>query len=165
MKNSILILMAIAVLFASCASTTMIQSIPSGAKVYIDEQPVGNTPYRYTDTKIVGSHTNVKLTMEGYEPYYTGFSRTEQVDVGAIIGGLFVWIPFLWTMKYNPTHTYELVPLLSNPASDEYYNNDYEYEPVKSKADKLRELKQLLDENLITKEDYEKQKKRILEED
>jgi hypothetical protein len=38
-------------------------------------------------------------------------ARNERVDAGAIVGGLFFWIPFLWTMQYNPSHTYEMVPL------------------------------------------------------
>lgn len=103
--------MSVILLFASCASSTMINSIPSGAKVYINGEPVGTTPYLYTDTKIVGSIVNVDLKKDGYEPFYTTFSRTEQVDVGAIVGGVFLLFPFLWTMQYKSTHTYELIPL------------------------------------------------------
>ncbi|MDD3079445.1 MAG: PEGA domain-containing protein [Paludibacter sp.] len=105
------VLMSVILLFASCASSTMINSIPSGAKVYINGEPVGTTPYLYTDTKIVGSIVNVDLKKDGYEPFYTTFSRTEQVDVGAIVGGVFLLFPFLWTMQYKSTHTYELIPL------------------------------------------------------
>ncbi len=112
--KTISLLLVGAILLTSCASTTMIQSTPSGAKIYLDGQPVGSTPYRHSDTKIVGSTTTVKLVKEGYEPLNTSFSRDEQVDVGAIIGGLFVWIPFLWVMKYNPIHTYELSPSTFN---------------------------------------------------
>jgi hypothetical protein len=36
---------------------------------------------------------------------------------------------------------------------------------TKSKADRLRELKQLLDENILTQEEYEIEKKKILDED
>jgi len=46
--------------------------------------------------------------MEGYEDFLGSFSRDEEVDVGAIIGGIFFLFPFLWTMKYKPFHTYEL---------------------------------------------------------
>ena len=35
-------------------------------------------------------------------------AKPEKFDAGAFIGGLFIWIPFLWIMKYKPTHTYEL---------------------------------------------------------
>jgi len=36
---------------------------------------------------------------------------------------------------------------------------------AKSKADRLRELKQLLDEKILTQEEYEKEKMKILDED
>lgn len=105
------VLLAVAVLFASCSSTTLIESVPNGAKLYLNGEYAGVTPYNYTDTKIVGSTTMVRLEKEGYETLNAAFSRNESVDVGAIIGGLLVWVPFLWTMKYKPVHTYELKPI------------------------------------------------------
>ncbi len=107
MKSAAL-LVAVAVLFASCSSSTLIQSEPSGAKLYMNGEYKGVTPFSYTDTKIVGSTTEIRLEKEGYEPLYTMLSRNESADVGAIIGGVFFLFPFLWTMKYNPVHTYEL---------------------------------------------------------
>jgi len=120
MKNETLTTKAISliliglILFTSCSSTTMIQSSPSGAKIYIDGQAVGSTPYTYSDTKIVGSTTMVKLEKSGYDPLNVTFSRNEKADIGAIIGGCFLLFPFLWTMKYNPVHTYELTPDSTN---------------------------------------------------
>ncbi|QCR21290.1 PEGA domain-containing protein [Pontibacter sp. SGAir0037] len=156
------LLLASSILFSSCASSTVIQSNPSGAKVYLDGEPVGETPYTHRDTKIVGSGTSVKLEKEGYETFNTYFSRDEEVDVGAIVGGFFFLVPFLWTMKYKPTHTYELKPIseVGQPSNLTQQNGT----PVKSKADKLRELKQLLDEKIITQQEYETEKKKILEE-
>lgn len=117
-KNSLLmkssaLLMAVVVLFASCSSSTLIQSEPSGAKLYMNGEYMGVTPFSYSDTKIVGSSTEIRLEKEGYEPLYTMMSRDETADVGAIIGGVFFLFPFLWTMKYKPTHNYELIPLSS----------------------------------------------------
>lgn len=155
------LILAGAILFSSCVSTTSIQSVPSGAKVYIDGQPAGTTPYTYSDTKIVGSMTTVKLEKEGYETTNVAFSRSEQADVGAIIGGILVWFPFLWTMKYNPVHTYELSPVSTQqgtPANAPFIQNNQ-----KSKAENLRELKQLLDDKIITQEEFDKEKKKILE--
>ncbi len=111
LKKSTALLMVVAVLFASCSSSTLIQSNPSGARVYMNEEFLGVTPFSYSDTKIVGSTTSLRLEKEGYEPLYTYISRNEEADIGAIIGGLLVWVPFLWTMKYKPVHTYELKPL------------------------------------------------------
>ncbi len=159
--KTVSLVLAGTILLSSCVSTTMIQSTPSGAKVYLNGESVGKTPYSHTDTKIVGSTTTVKLEKEGYEPLNTSFSRNEEVDVGAIIGGLFVWIPFLWTMKYKPIHTYELSPTLDINQTTISKKNQ---QNTKTKVDRLRELKQLLDEKIITQEEFEKGKKKILEE-
>ena len=102
----------------------------------------------------MGSTTIVRLEKEGCEPYITSFSKNEKANVGAIIGGFIAWVPFLWAMKYKPTHTYELSPILDNQPTIS----------TRPKADRLRELKQLLDEEIITQEEYEKEKKKILEE-
>jgi len=138
----------------------MIQSKPSGAKVYLDGEIVGKTPYYHTDTKIVGSTTTVRLEKEGYETFNTAFSRNEQADVGAIIGGVLVLVPFLWTMGYKPIHTYELTPLLDNQPNVSLEKK----KTTKSKLDRLRELKKLLNEKIITQEEFEKEKKKILDE-
>jgi len=154
------VVLALMILFSSCASSTMIQSVPPQAKLYIDGEPVGTTPYQHRDTKIVGSTTTVRLEKEGYQPYYTSFSRDEEVDVGAIIGGVFFWFPFLWTMKYKPTHTYEMIPIQDTDSNS--LENSTTITNTASKADEIRELKKLLDEGLITKEEYQKEKEEIL---
>lgn len=102
-----------AAVLAGCASTTIINSEPSGASLYLNGEKVGVTPYTHTDTKIVGSTTTVTLKKEGYQDLVTAFSRNEEASVGAIIGGIFVLVPFLWVMEYKPSHFYEMVPLKS----------------------------------------------------
>lgn len=153
--------LAVVILFASCSSSTMIVSNPSNAKLYVDGEMVGQTPYMHRDSKIVGSVTSVKIEKEGYIPLFSDFTKNEEADVGAIIGGLFVWIPFLWTMKYKSVHNYELKPILTDKEiktdSEQIQTNS------KSKAVRLRELKQLLDEKIITLEEFEKEKAKILE--
>ena len=170
MKKSIItkiasVVLAGVVLFSSCVSSTMIQSTPNGATLYLGGENVGVTPYLYEDTKIVGSTTSIKMEKEGYETFNTILSRNEEVDVGAIIGGLFVWIPFLWTMKYKQEHTYELTPGNNN------YNNNtqttistQDNQITSVKVMKLRDLKKLLDEKIITQEEYDNEKKKVLEE-
>jgi hypothetical protein len=160
--KTIALLLACSIFLTNCVSTTMIQSVPSNAKVYIDGQAVGTTPYAYSDTKIVGSTTMVKLEKEGYEQLNVMFSRSEQADVGAIIGGVFVLVPFLWTMKYNPVHEYELVPYMPE---DKLMNIPTQENVSFSKADKLRDLKRLLDDEIITQEEFEKEKAKILVEE
>jgi hypothetical protein len=118
-SKSISLFAASALLFASCASTTLINTTPAGAKVYLDGEAVGTTPYTHKDTKIVGTTTTLKLEKEGFEPFTTTFSRSEQADVGAIVGGVFFLFPFLWTMKYKPSRTYELIPVKENVQTKE----------------------------------------------
>ena len=106
--KTIAALLAFTVLLSSCASTTIIRSEPPGANLYLNGEPVGTTPYTHSDTKIVGTTNTVELKMEGYEDFVGSFSRNEEADVGAIIGGIFFVFPFLWVMKYKPFHNYEL---------------------------------------------------------
>lgn len=108
------VILAAAVLLSSCASTTLIQSTPSGARVYINDEPVGTTPYMHSDTKIVGSTSIVKLEKDGYQPVVTTITRDEKLDAGALIGGILVTIPFLWILEYKPVHKYELKPVAVN---------------------------------------------------
>lgn len=162
------VVMAFSILLSSCASSTMIESIPNGASLYMDGEKVGTTPYLYKDTKIVGSSTEIRLEREGYETFRTSLVRNEEADAGAIVGGIFLLVPFLWTMKYKPTHTYELKPLYFEPKTNvtpvQTSSPTTQQGATKSKAERLEELKNLLDQKLITKEDYEKQKQKILEE-
>lgn len=158
---SVLLIFIGVLVISGCASTTVIESYPSGAKLYINGEVVGITPYTYTDTKIVGSSNFVTLEKEGYQTMKTVFARNEEVDPGAIIGGVFLWVPFLWTMKYKPTHSYELI--LENGRVENSANINKSAD-IKSKAFQLRELKNLLDEKVITQDEFDKEKKKILEE-
>lgn len=62
-------------------------------------------------------------------------------------------------MKYKPSSTYEMTPL--DGQSREISKK--EEKSLLSKAQQLRELKAMYEEGLITKEEYEKERKRILE--
>ncbi|HHH53706.1 MAG TPA: PEGA domain-containing protein [Bacteroidetes bacterium] len=105
------VLVAISLFFSSCVSTTKIITIPPDAKIYIGDEYVGNSPYLMSDSKIVGSCSDITIKKEGYKDFYTQICRDEKVDAGAIVGGIFFTIPFLWAMKYKPKHTYELEPV------------------------------------------------------
>jgi len=156
------------ILLESCASSTVIQSNPAGAKLYLNSAYAGTTPYTHTDTKIVGTTTFVRLEKEGYEPLNTSFSRSEQADVGAIIGGVFLLFPFLWTMKYNPSRIYEFTsPNTVGPQQPAVVPMPLANEPASAspKAARLRDAKKLLDEGILTKDEYEKEKKKILDSD
>lgn len=100
--------LSLILLFSSCSSTTIISSIPDASKLYINGEFAGTTPFKYKDSKIVGSTNTVRLEKEGYETYNASFSKDEEVNVVAMIGGFFLLVPFLWVMKYQKGHLYEL---------------------------------------------------------
>ncbi|MBT8316045.1 MAG: PEGA domain-containing protein [Lutibacter sp.] len=106
--KSMSILLSIIVMLQSCASMTIIDSIPSNSKLYVNGEMVGNTPYKHKDSKIVGSTNIIRIEKEGYKIYKATFSKDEEIDVGAMIGGFFLLVPFLWVMKYKNGHLYEL---------------------------------------------------------
>ncbi|HSS40320.1 MAG TPA: hypothetical protein VLT58_16245, partial [Polyangia bacterium] len=76
----------------------------------LNNVPVGTTPYTMTDSNIVGTATAVRLEYPGYQSLNTYIVRNEELDALALIGGLFLLVPFLWVLKYNPSHFYQLQP-------------------------------------------------------
>lgn len=89
----------------------MINTVPQGAKVYLNDEFKGVTPYKHVDSSISLTTTQVTFKKDGFEDFYTVLNKNEQVDVGAVIGGIFFVFPFIWTMGYNPSHTYEMYPV------------------------------------------------------
>jgi len=187
--------MMIPLFLASCSASTMIQSEPAGATVYVDGMKVGKTPYRLSDSKIVMSETFVKLEKAGYSTLETTITKDETVAIGPAIGGFFVLIPWLWVMKYDPVHNYTLEPGNGRAVERDMHNsipkkvektieetvpNDLPAPVIqpsgqggvkssgntqgKSKADRLRELKKLQDDGIITAAEFEAEKKKILDE-
>ena len=110
LKNLYIPILSTLILFSSCASSTIIDSTPSKATIYINGEKVGKTPYKHKDTKIVGSTNQVRLEKEGYRTYTTTFSKNEEIAVGPLIGGLFALVPYLWIMKYKSARIYDLIP-------------------------------------------------------
>lgn len=102
---------------AACSSSTVIQTNVPGARVYLDGAYVGTTPYVMSDTKIVGSTTQVRIEAPGYQPVNAIITRSEDFSVGACIGGVLVLVPFLWIMGYNPSHTYLMEPATGAPGA------------------------------------------------
>lgn len=153
--------LAITFFFCSCASSTLIQSNPSGAKVYLNQEMVGTTPYNHEDTRMVGSRTNLELEMEGYSSISTFFSRDEEPEVGAIVGGVFLLFPYLWAMKYKPVRTYQLTPIAEMQKKTSGLIEVKE-KTTRSMAERLRELKDLQDEGIISQQEFENEKKKVL---
>lgn len=108
MRKIIVLLVALAVFVVSCSSGTIIKSIPEGAKVYMNDEYKGVTPYSHSDTAIVGTAFRLKLSKEGYEDFQTIMKKDEKFNTIACVGGVFCLVPFLWVFEYNPERTYEM---------------------------------------------------------
>jgi len=67
-----------------CASTTLIESNPPGAKLQVDGQVVGETPHFYTDKAVAGTAKTVTLKKEGYKDF-NGYIEREKLSVPALI--------------------------------------------------------------------------------
>lgn len=109
-RLSVMVVAAL-IFLSSCTSMTQIQTIPPGAKLYVNDELYGETPYTLSDTKIIGATTELRFEKSGYKPLSTFIQRTEEIDPGPVVCG-FIFTPvwWLWAMKYKPVHTYELVP-------------------------------------------------------
>ena len=94
------------IVMASCSSSTRIESIPPGARLFVDGESVGVTPYIHTDQKIVSSTLSIRMEKEGYRPFLIDISKDEEINLGPAIAGFFLFVPWLWGMKYQAVHTY-----------------------------------------------------------
>ncbi len=102
------ILIIAGILASGCASSTVLQTNPSDATVYVKGEKLGNTPYTYSDRKIAGASTLITFKKEGYEDYSTTLRRTERWNAAALIAGLFFIYPLFWIMSYDQEHAYDL---------------------------------------------------------
>ena len=112
LKLKLVILLIISLL--SCVSTTHIRAInpktsttDQNVKIYVDGQYKGNGSVNYSDTKIIASTTNIDFKKEGCRTKKYFMSRSEKVNVGVLIGGIFFWPLLLWMMEYNSSRDYE----------------------------------------------------------
>ena len=104
MKKLLSVLLS--VILVSCSSSTVINT-DQDVTIYTDGQRIGKGSAVHSDTKTLGSTTQVTLKKKGCKDQNYIFSRSEQLDVGAVIGGCFVLLPWLWIQKYNPSRSYE----------------------------------------------------------
>lgn len=106
MKKLVALITALFFLFG-CASATVIKSNPPGAKLYLDGQFKGETPYTHSDRAAAGTVKALTLKKEGYKDF-TGHIKREELSVGALIGTILVLIPIIWILEYPPEYTFEM---------------------------------------------------------
>ena len=100
MKDQIIRLAAVLALagVSACSTAVNITSSPSGAKVFVNEKYIGETPLTVEKSNLVFNSYNIRLSKEGYRTINSSLEK--EAKAGPIIGGLFVLIPFFWS--YGP---------------------------------------------------------------
>ena len=90
-----------------CSSTTLIKSNPPGAKLQVDGQSLGETPHFYSDKAAAGTVKTVTLRKEGYKDF-NSYIKREKLSVPALIGGIFLIVPFVWILEYPSQYNFEM---------------------------------------------------------
>lgn len=96
-----------AMLVTACSSSTMIRSSDPESRIYVNGEYMGTGHARYTDQKVAFSKNDVEIRKDGCAAENYSFRRSEEADVGAIVGGIFLTVPFLWVTEYKPHHGYD----------------------------------------------------------
>ena len=86
-----------------CASQTSIRTSDPAAQIYIDGLYRGTGSVKYSDTKMSGAKTLIRLQKHGCAPQLYTLSRDEEIDVAACAGALFI-APLFWLHKYKDEH-------------------------------------------------------------
>lgn len=102
-----IVLVLLTLLVVSCTSSTVIRSSDPDARIYVNGEYVGTGHAHYSDEKVAFSRNEVELRKEGCRSEHYSFRRNEEADIGAIIGGIFLTVPYLWATEYKGHRAYE----------------------------------------------------------
>ena len=94
-------------LVTACSSSTVIRSSDPESRIYVNGEYMGTGHAVYTDQKVAFSKSDVEIRKDGCAAENYSFRRSEEADVGAIVGGLLLTVPFLWVTEYKPHHGYD----------------------------------------------------------
>ncbi len=100
----------------ACTSTTVVNSRPQGARVFIDGAFVGEAPATHSETVTASTKNMVRLEMPGYKEA-KGIIAADQWNgakvAGSVVCGLLSLVGFiglLWSTEYKPTYEFTMVP-------------------------------------------------------
>lgn len=106
-RSLLALILSASIVFTGCASTTVVQSEPTGAQLRIDGQPVGATPVTFTENAVwLWTKHQVTLDASGYSTYHGTLNA--QVSPLYLILGLLCLLPFILVGEFKPTYYYVL---------------------------------------------------------
>ncbi len=104
----LLALTLVCVSISACATSTTIKSIPPGARAYVDQRFIGETPVKFSDSSVFWTKRRLVLKKEGYLDAEIGL-RKDKVRVVPLVGTFFILVPVFWLLGYPDEVTYELL--------------------------------------------------------
>jgi hypothetical protein len=95
-------------LISGCASTTHVKTNPAGAELYVDNVRQCVTPCDYTDkSTFFTSSRPIVLKLAGHKDLETTIRKSE-IQVGPLVGGILVGVPFLWVKGYPAEYSFDM---------------------------------------------------------
>ena len=148
----------------ACFNTKLITSEPPGARVYVDGEYVGDTPYTLkARNSWIWHRRDVEIRKEGYDRYRFEASNKEE------FGPENIWLTFPFIMfagGYDPETHIDLYPSIPHMATGDSINGvAVERLIPKTPAQKRAIAESLYEEGAITKEEYEAELAWIAEEE
>jgi len=109
MRRIVCVVVASAMVSA-CATTTTINSRPPGARVYVEDQYLGDTPVPFSDSSAFWTKRTAVLKEDGYQDKTVVLKKNE-LRTDTLIGTVFLLVPVFWLFGYPSNMTFELDPL------------------------------------------------------
>ena len=163
MKIKLLILVSAVIIFSGCSSKNMVtynvNSVPSGAKVDVNDMYIGDTPTQINlecQKRWVGllnapdgyANASGSYTVKAYPNKFAGISQTKNID------------PCQWTGKGKPSLQFDLALETVKPTETHNININSENSKLQ---EKLNALKMLRDSQVISKEEYKEKSLQLLQ--
>ena len=104
MKKMIALLLVLAL--AGCSTFVNIRTDPKDAKLYINDEPKGETPFYGDLSDGLFARYLCRIEAPGYKPLYVQLSK--ELKWGAFIAGWFFYVPWLWASGPKPFYSFEL---------------------------------------------------------
>ena len=168
MKNILFIVLVAVLLFSGCSTVTTFESTPSGAKVYLDGELIGETPLEVKLSNFIGNPYVLELKKDGYPTFKTSINKEPKVGpilVGACTG----FLPaLLWCYGPKSSYSYELaskfisVLIIENNDKYSFFLDDNELKntqnyvkpgeyslKIKNKNEQLIEIKLNIEANSV----------------
>jgi hypothetical protein len=149
-----------------------VSSSPTGAKVFVNGSQIGTTP-AILDLKRNGSH-QIRLELDGYQPYEMILTKSVSgwvwgnivfggligLAIDAIDGAIYKVSPeqFSAQLLKGEGDTLQVKMIEGEPEKAEKIG-----QMEKTSAEKLRELKELKDQGLVTEDEYEAKRKAFVD--